>query len=54
MAGNDGSGGGWGVAHLAGMPITLTFGVVLAAVLIVLILLRVVFGEIRVSGGARA
>ena len=45
---------GWGVSHLASMPITLTFGMVLLAVLVVLILLRVVFGEIRVSGGARA
>lgn len=39
----------WGVSHLSGMPITLTFGVVLAVVLLVLIFLRVVFGEIRVG-----
>lgn len=45
---------GWGVSHLAGMPITLTYGLVLLLVLVVLIFLRVVFGEIRVSGGARA
>ena len=52
MAGDGES--GWGVSHLSGMPITLTFGLVLLAVLIVLILLRVVFGEISVSGGAKA
>ena len=43
---------GWGVSHLASMPITLTFGIVLLAVLIVLILLRVVFGNISVGGSA--
>lgn len=44
----------WGVSHLSNLPITLTFGTVLLAVLVVLILLRVVFGEITVSGGAKA
>lgn len=44
----------WGVSHLSSLPITLTFGTVLLAVLVVLILLRVVFGEITVSGGAKA
>jgi hypothetical protein len=43
----------FGLGHLAGMPITLTFGTVLVAALIVLIILRVAFGEIRVSGGAK-
>ncbi len=42
----------WGVTHLASMPITLTFGIVLLAVLIVLVLLRVVFGNISVGGSA--
>jgi hypothetical protein len=51
---NGDSESGFGVSHLAGMPITLTFGAVLLFALIVLIALRVVFGEIRVSGGARA
>jgi hypothetical protein len=50
----NGDESGWGVSHLSSMPITVTFGVVLLAVLVVLILLRVVFGEISVSGGARA
>lgn len=53
MAPGDGE-SGWGVSHLASTPITLTFGIVLVAVLVVLILLRVVFGEISVSGGAKA
>jgi len=49
----NGDDSGWGFTHLAGLPITMTFGMVLLAVLIVLILLRVLFGEIRVSGGAK-
>lgn len=43
----------WGVSHLSGMPITLTFGIVLFTVLVVLVLLRVLFGSISVSGGVR-
>lgn len=43
----------FGVSHLANLPITLTFGMVLLVVLIVLILLRVVFGEVSLSGGAK-
>jgi hypothetical protein len=39
----------FGVGHLTGLPITMTFGVVLVTVLLVLILLRVAFGEIRVG-----
>ena len=39
----------WGFSHLASMPVTLSFGVVLFAVLVILIVLRVVFGEIRVG-----
>lgn len=50
MAADDGS--SWGFSHLASMPITLTFGAVLLAVLIVLVLLRVVFGDIHVGGSA--
>ena len=51
MANGDGS--SWGVTHLSSMPITLTFGVSLLFVLIVLVLLRVLFGSISVSGGVR-
>jgi uncharacterized membrane protein len=51
---NGDSESGFGVSHLASTPITLTFGVVLLFALLVLIFLRVVFGEISVSGGARA
>ncbi len=43
----------WGVGHLGAMPITLTFGISLLAVLVVLVLLRVLFGEISVRGGVR-
>lgn len=43
---------GFGFSHLAGMPITLTFGIVLLAVLVVLVLLRIVFGEISIGGSA--
>jgi hypothetical protein len=39
----------FGFSHLSAMPITMTFGIVLLTVLVVLILLRVVFGEIRVG-----
>ena len=47
---SDGDGqSSFGVAHLANHPITLTFGIALLAVLIILIVLRVVFGEIRVG-----
>jgi hypothetical protein len=45
--------GNWGIGHLAGMPVTLTFGLVLLGVLIVLVLLRVAFGSISVSGGVK-
>lgn len=43
---------GWGITHLATMPITLSFGVVLAGVLVLLLVLRLFFGDIKVSGGA--
>jgi hypothetical protein len=49
----DGDGSSWGVSHLGAMPITLTFGMVLLIVLIVLVLLRVLFGSISVSGGVK-
>ena len=52
MASSDGT-SSWGVAHLGSMPITLTFGIVLFTVLVVLILLRVLFGSISVSGGVK-
>lgn len=43
----------WGIGHLGSMPVTLTFGVVLLAVLILLVVLRVAFGQISVSGGVK-
>ena len=52
MAAGDGT-SSWGVAHLGNMPITLTFGITLLTVLVVLILLRVLFGQVSVSGGVK-
>lgn len=49
----DNGDGTFGVSHLSSMPITLTYGMLLLGVLLLLILLRVVFGSITVSGGAR-
>jgi len=43
----------WGIGHLSAMPVTLTFGVALLAVLVVLVILRVAFGSISVSGGVK-
>jgi len=45
--------GNWGFSHLAGLPVTLTFGVTLLAVLVILIVLRLAFGQITVSGGVK-
>lgn len=49
----DGDDSNWGFAHLGSMPVTLTFGVTLLAVLVILIVLRVVFGQVSVSGGVK-
>lgn len=43
----------WGIGHLSAHPITLTFGAVLLAVLIILVILRIAFGEITVRGGVK-
>lgn len=43
----------WGVSHLGSHPITLTFGISLLAVLVILVLLRVAFGEITVRTGVK-
>ena len=49
----DGDGGSWGFGHLASMPVTLTFGMALLGVLILLVVLRLAFGSISVQGGVR-
>jgi hypothetical protein len=49
----DDDGGNWGFSHLSSMPVTLTFGVALAVVLVILIVLRLAFGQISVSGGVK-
>lgn len=48
---NDGS--TWGLSHLSDMPITLSFGLVLVGVLVVLIVLRFLFADVTVRGGVR-
>jgi hypothetical protein len=48
MANGDGD-GTFGVGHLSAHPITLTFGMVLLLVLVVLVILRVAFGSLRVG-----
>jgi hypothetical protein len=45
--------GTFGVSHLSAHPITLTFGTVLLAVLIILVILRIAFGDITVRGGVK-
>jgi hypothetical protein len=49
---NDGT---FGISHLAGNPIALTYGSVLIVVLLALVLLRMLFGSISVgaSGGVK-
>ena len=50
---NDDGQSSWGISHLSSMPITLTFGTVLIGVLIILLILRLVFADISIRGGAR-
>lgn len=50
---NGDSDSSFGVGHLTSTPITTTFGVVLLAVLVLLVVLRLVFADITVRGGAR-
>ena len=49
----QGQGGTFGVSHLSDMPITLSYGALLLGALVLLIVLRLVFGSITLSGGAR-
>lgn len=52
---NNDNTSGFGLSHLSSLPITTTFGFLLIAVLILLLVLRLVFADISVSGrgGAR-
>jgi hypothetical protein len=45
----------WGLSHLSDMPETVTFGVVLVLALIVLLAMRLIFGEVTIGakGGVR-
>ena len=42
----------FGISHLSDLPITMSFGLVLLAVLGVLVLLRILFADVRFSAGA--
>ena len=53
MSSDGSTDGTFGVSHLSSMPITLTYGLVLVLVLVILVAMRVLFGSITVSGGAR-
>lgn len=44
---------GFGVSHLSETPITMSFGLVLLGVLLLLVVLRLVFADVSVRGGAR-
>lgn len=50
----DGTGSNWGFSHLANLPVSLSIGATLLVVLILLVILRVVFADVRVSGSAGA
>ena len=52
MSNDDGTDGAFGLTHLGNLPVTLTFGMVLLGVLILLIILRLVFADVRVGGGS--
>jgi len=43
----------FGLSHLAAHPITLTYGTVLLGALFLLIVLRVLFGSVSVTGGVK-
>lgn len=42
---------GFGLSHLSQVPITASFGLVLLGVLLLLIMLRLVFGSVGASAG---
>lgn len=44
--------GSFGISHLSDLPITMSFGLVLLIVLGVLVLLRILFADVRFSAGA--
>ena len=49
----DSDSGTFGLSHLASNPIALTYGTLLIGVLILLVILRVLFGSITVAGGVK-
>jgi hypothetical protein len=43
----------FGIGHLSAYPITVSVGVVLLGILILLVVLRLAFGSVRLEGGVR-
>jgi hypothetical protein len=52
MAADDGS-GSFGISHLSAHPITISVGMALLAVLLILIVLRFAFADVKLSGGVK-
>ncbi|HEV2317336.1 MAG TPA: hypothetical protein VGV89_07165 [Thermoplasmata archaeon] len=52
---NNDNGSSFGLSHLSSLPITTSFGFLLLGVLVLLLVLRLVFADISISGrgGAR-
>ena len=57
MAYDDGSSftDGWGLTHLSSMPVTMSYGLLLLGVLILLVVLKILFADVSVTtrGGVR-
>jgi hypothetical protein len=57
MAYDDGTSmaDGWGLSHLSTMPITMTYGLLLLGVLVLLVLMKILFADVsvRAGGGVR-
>lgn len=51
--GGDNGDSSWGVSHLSSMPVTMSYGLLLLGVLIVLIVLRFLFADVTVRGGVK-
>lgn len=49
---NDGTDSAFGVSQLSNNSITMTYGLVLIVVLVILVMLRLVFADVNVSGKA--
>ncbi len=52
-SGSDDGSSSWGVSHLSSTPITMSFGLLLLAAVVLLIVLRFAFADVSVRGGVR-